>query len=98
MRSVWQALGGLLVGGLLLAISACGQNASMLTTSASAPRVLIVGGGASHDFAQWFDTADAATLATGGAQVRYTEDTGSILPALAATDVLYLSNNQPLPD
>jgi hypothetical protein len=98
MSAKRQSLRGLLVGGLLLAVPACAQRASMLASSASAPRVLIVGGGSSHDFAQWFDAADAATLATIGAQVRYTEDTGSILAALPEIDVLYLSNNQPLPD
>jgi type 1 glutamine amidotransferase len=76
----------------------CGLLLATLTASASAPRVLIVGGGASHDFARWFNAADSATLATIGAQVRYTEDVASVLPALAETDVLYLSNNQPLPD
>lgn len=88
----------LLAGGLLLAVPACGRNASTLARSTSAPRVLIVGGGASHDFARWFNAADAATLAAVGAQVRYTEHVDSVLPALAGTDVLYLTNNQPLPD
>ena len=98
MRSARLSVSALLVGAVLIAVPACAQRTSTPTRSASAQRVLIVGGGTSHDYSRWFDAADAATLAGSGAQVRYTEDTGSILPALAETDVLYLSNNQPLPD
>ena len=62
-------------------------------------RVLIVGGGSSHDFGSWFNQADAATLiATGNAMVNYTEQIPTILPALQELDVLYLSNNQPMTD
>jgi type 1 glutamine amidotransferase len=62
-------------------------------------RVLIVGGGSSHDFEKWFNQADTAILtANGKATVNYTENPSAILPALKDTDVLYLSNNQPIPD
>jgi uncharacterized protein len=63
----------------------------------SGPRVLIVGGGSSHDFNRWFNQADSATLAS-SAKVKYTEDISTVLPALKDIDVLYLSNNQQMPD
>ncbi|MEO7677882.1 MAG: ThuA domain-containing protein, partial [Verrucomicrobiota bacterium] len=59
------------------------------------PRVLVVGGGASHDFNRWFNQADLAIL-SGKNSVNYTEDVSQIEPALKEIDVLYLSNNQPL--
>ncbi|HXT42341.1 MAG TPA: ThuA domain-containing protein [Candidatus Angelobacter sp.] len=71
------------------------------TVPAGGPRlagasVLIVGGGSSHDFKKWFDTADSATLGSTGAPVRYTDKPDDILGALGGLDVLYLSNNQPM--
>ncbi|MBW3628903.1 MAG: ThuA domain-containing protein, partial [Gemmatimonadetes bacterium] len=64
----------------------------------SSPSVLVVGGGASHDFPQWFQRADSATLAATGARVGYTATPAEILPRMAGVDVLYLTANQPLPD
>lgn len=61
------------------------------------PRVLIVGGGASHDFSRWFNEADSAILSA-NASVNYTEDISRIDSALKDIDVLYLCNNQPLTD
>jgi uncharacterized protein len=62
-------------------------------------RVLIVGGGSSHDFDRWFNQEDSKTLSEGGkAAVKYTDKPEEILPALKNLDVLYLSNNQPLKD
>ena len=59
-------------------------------------KVLIVGGGSSHDFGKWFNAADSATLrASGKAAVNYTDKTAAVLPALKDLDVLFLSNNQP---
>ncbi len=63
---------------------------------AAAPRlekILIVGGGSSHDFEKWFKGADAETL-----HASYTNDVKEIAPALEKIDVLYLSNNQPIAD
>ncbi len=57
------------------------------------PMCLIVGGGASHDYEKWWRGADAALL---GAV--YTSDPAQVLPALEKAEVLYLANNQPLPD
>jgi uncharacterized protein len=62
-------------------------------------RVLITGGGSSHDFDKWFNKADTATLAADGkTSVNYTEDMNAIASALKNIDVLYLSNNQPIKD
>ncbi|HYT61536.1 MAG TPA: ThuA domain-containing protein, partial [Haliangiales bacterium] len=68
--------------------------------SGSGPvRVLIVGGGSSHDFDRWFNQEDSKTLsANGRATVKYTDKPDDVLPALKELDVLYLSNNQPLKD
>jgi type 1 glutamine amidotransferase len=60
-------------------------------------RVLLVGGGSSHDFNKWYKQADATTLERDGlATVTYTGNTDSILDFLPSVDVLYLSNNQPI--
>jgi type 1 glutamine amidotransferase len=60
-------------------------------------RVLIVGGGISHDFDRWYKQADAATLSRGGlCMVTYTSNTDSIAVYLKNTDVLYLVTNQPI--
>lgn len=65
----------------------------------SGQRVLITGGGSSHDFDKWFNKADTATLiAAGKVSVNYTEDMSAIASALKHIDVLYLSNNQPIKD
>ena len=62
----------------------------------AAARVLIVGGGSSHDFDKWFNQSDSATLRAAGAKVKYTDQPEEILSALKNLDVLYLSNNQPM--
>ena len=65
----------------------------------AATRVLIVGGGSSHDFDRWFNQEDSKTLSAGGkATVKYTNKPEEILPALKDLDALYLSNNQPMKD
>lgn len=62
-------------------------------------RVLMVGGGGSHDFDRWYKQEDAATLEKGGlATVTYTDDPSTILEHLSDTDVLMLANNQPIKD
>jgi len=72
-----------------------GQGAG--ASAANTTRVLIVGGGSSHDFDRWFNQEDSKTLSISGkATVRYTDKTDEILPALRDLDVLYLSNNQPM--
>lgn len=62
------------------------------------PEVLIVGGGASHNFERWFNLADSKILSDAGANVRYTDNVEYVREILPELDILYLSNNQPLPD
>lgn len=65
------------------------------STATYAQRVLIVGGGSSHDFERWYKQEDVNTLTqNGGFTVRYTDKTDSIAFYLKSTDVLVLSNNQ----
>jgi len=62
-------------------------------------RVLMVGGGSSHDFNLWYKGADVTTLERGNfAQVTYVDDVKEILHYLPTVDVLFLSNNQPMED
>ncbi|NIJ51649.1 ThuA domain-containing protein [Dyadobacter arcticus] len=62
-------------------------------------RVLLVGGGSSHDFDKWYKGEDVQTLQKDGlATVEYTSDPTTILSKLKDVDVLYLSNNQPIAD
>jgi len=54
-----------------------------------------VGGGSSHDFSRWFNSADAATLrAAGGVSVNYTESSATATRELPNVDVLVSSTNQ----
>lgn len=62
-------------------------------------RVLMVGGGSSHDFNKWYRETDASTLREGRlATVIYIDHTDSIMHYLPRTDVLFLCNNQPISD
>lgn len=62
-------------------------------------KVLIIGGGASHDYQRWFHEADVKTLnATGGISANYTETTGGLAEVIAGVDVLIVSNNKPFTD
>lgn len=86
---------------LLCVFSACASDAPESATETSeteARKVLIVGGGSSHDFDRWFNQEDSATLEAAGFDVTYTDEPADVLPALEGIDLLYLSNNQPLTD
>jgi len=62
-------------------------------------KVLMVGGGSSHDFNRWYKQEDGQTLERDGlATVEYTDDPTTILSKLPNIDVLYLANNQPIKD
>jgi type 1 glutamine amidotransferase len=62
-------------------------------------KVLIVGGGASHDYDRWFNQADVKMLdETGGISANYTETTGGLADAIAGVAVLIISNNKPWAD
>lgn len=69
-----------------------------LVVGQSAPkRVLLVGGGSSHDFERWYRQEDVKTIeATGSYRVTYTDKPDSIPAYLKNTDILVLSNNQPI--
>jgi len=58
-------------------------------------KILLVGGGSSHDFGKWFNTADKAILSEGGKYtVNYTENADVATAALAEADVAILSVNK----
>lgn len=84
----------------LLLLVALAYGAGNAGVYAKAPiRVLMVGGGASHDFNTWYKEADVATLEKDGfAEVTYTDDVSQILDHLSTIDVLLLTNNQPIND
>ncbi|RYD68971.1 MAG: ThuA domain-containing protein, partial [Verrucomicrobiaceae bacterium] len=65
--------------------------------TASAPRVLLVGGGSSHDFNKWFNEADRAILSTlKPAYLEYTDNANGVAAVLKNIDVLVWSANQPI--
>ncbi len=61
-------------------------------------RVLVFGGGSSHDFRRWFHEEDFRTLAAEGERLHYEELPRRLAELLPQLDVLVLCNNQPLPD
>lgn len=76
---------------------ACSKNS---TSSGKKPiKVLMVGGGSSHDFDRWYKQEDGQTLERDGfASVEYTDDPTTIMSKMSGIDVLYLANNQPIKD
>lgn len=63
---------------------------------AKGPRVLLVGGGSSHDFVKFFGASDKATLTPEVGWVDFTQNLNGIAPILKDIDVLVLSANQPI--
>lgn len=60
-------------------------------------RILVVGGGSSHDFQRWFNLQDLEVLRKlPKAVVVYTETTADIADAAPHCDVIYLANNKPI--
>jgi len=57
-------------------------------------RVLIIGGGSSHDFAAFFGGTDSAILRAAGFSVHYTEDRDQAASELAGADVAVISVNR----
>jgi uncharacterized protein len=57
-------------------------------------KVLIIGGGSSHDFGRFFGGTDAATLAAAGFSVNYTEDRDQAAAELGKADVAVISVNR----
>jgi putative membrane-bound dehydrogenase-like protein len=62
--------------------------------AAGKTKVLLVGGGSSHDFARFFGDVDGATLTSDGFTVHYTEDRDQAATELANADVAVLSVNR----
>lgn len=63
---------------------------------ANGPRVLVVGGGSSHDFVKFFGGTDKDTLKPIAGWVEFTQNLNGIAPILDRIDVLVLSANQPI--
>ena len=57
-------------------------------------KVLIVGGGSSHNFGRFFGEIDGATLSAAGFSVNYTEDRDQAAAELANADVAVVSVNR----
>ncbi len=63
---------------------------------ANGPRVLLIGGGSSHDFVKFFGATDKATLTPAVGWVDFTQNLNGIAPILKNIDVIVLSANQPV--
>ena len=62
-------------------------------------RVLLIGGGSSHDYNRWFNLADVAMLnATGKISANYLEPQDVSVASVKAADVLVISANKAFPD
>ena len=57
-------------------------------------RVLVIGGGSSHNFKDFFGTTDVATLKAAGFTVHYTEDRDQAATELANADAAIISVNR----
>ncbi len=57
-------------------------------------KVLIIGGGSSHNFAKFFGDTDVATLKAAGFSVHYTEDRDQAADELVQADVAIISVNR----
>ncbi len=58
------------------------------------PRVLLIGGGSSHNFARFFGGTDGDALKAAGFTVHYTEDRDQATETLATADVVVISVNR----
>jgi putative heme-binding domain-containing protein len=65
-----------------------------ITWEAGKTRVLLIGGGSSHKFNEFFNVTDSATLKAAGFSVNYTEDRDQAATALAEADVAVISVNR----
>lgn len=57
-------------------------------------KVLVIGGGSSHNFKDFFGTTDVATLKAAGFSVHYTEDRDQAAAELSNADVAVISVNR----
>jgi len=68
--------------------------ATPVNWEAGKTRVLIIGGGSSHNFAKFFGEEDSATLTGAGLTVHYTEDRDQAASELKNADVAVISTNR----
>ncbi len=68
--------------------------ASPVQWEAGKTKVLVIGGGSSHNFKDFFGTTDVATLKAAGFTVHYTEDRDQAAAELANADVAIISVNR----
>ena len=62
--------------------------------AAGKTKVLIIGGGSSHDFGKFFGGTDSATLEAAGFSVNYTEDRDQAAAEIGKADVAVISVNR----
>ena len=67
---------------------------SSITWEPGKTKVLIIGGGSSHKFTDFFNKSDSATLRAAGYSVNYTEDRDQAAAELAGADVAVISVNR----
>ena len=65
-----------------------------VTWEAGKVKVLLIGGGSSHKFTEFFGATDSATLRAAGYSVNYTEDRDQAAAELAGADVAVVSVNR----
>ncbi|MDZ4290078.1 MAG: ThuA domain-containing protein, partial [Prosthecobacter sp.] len=70
------------------------QPTKPVTWEPNKTKVLIIGGGSSHNFAKFFGDTDSATLKAAGFSVNYTEDRDQAATELAKADVAIISVNR----
>jgi putative membrane-bound dehydrogenase-like protein len=68
--------------------------ATPVNWEAGKTRVLVIGGGSSHNFKDFFGTTDVATLKAAGFTVHYTEDRDQAAAELKNADVAIISVNR----
>ena len=68
--------------------------AKPITWAAGKKKVLIIGGGSSHNFAQFFGETDSAILGAAGFSVNYTEDRDQAAAEIGRADVAVVSVNR----
>ncbi len=97
-RITTRTLLGLVLGAVIaLSFTHCKTSSTGSSKAGKTIRVLMVGGGTSHNFGMWYRNVDGQTLSRDGfATVNYVGDPDSMLAFLPNADVLYLSNNRPI--
>lgn len=68
--------------------------ATPVNWEAGKTKVLVIGGGSSHNFAKFFGETDVATLKAAGFSVNYTEDRDQAAAELANVDMAVISVNR----